>query len=83
MRIDVNSMITLNNKEKYAVLEKINIEDTIYYYIALINETETDIKDEYKIIKLEDKNGINYVIEIVEQNLLNKLLPLFLEKMPN
>lgn len=83
MRIDVNSMITLNNKEKYAVLEKINVENTNYYYVALVNDNETDIKDEYKIIKLEEKNGINYVIEVVEQSLLTKLLPLFLEKMPN
>ena len=83
MRIDVNSMITLNNKEKYADLEKINVENTNYYYVALVNGNETDIKDEYKIIKLEEKNGINYVIEVVEQALLTKLLPLFLEKMPN
>lgn len=83
MRIDVNSMITLNNKEKYAVLEKINVENTNYYYVALVNDNETDIKDEYKIIKLEEKNGINYVIEVVEQALLTKLLALFLEKMPN
>ena len=83
MRIDVNSMITLNNKEKYAVLEKINIENINYYYVALVNDNETDIKDEYKIIKLEEKNGINYVIEVVEQALLTKLLPLLLEKMPN
>ena len=83
MRIDVNSMITLNNKEKYAVLEKINIENINYYYVALVNDNETDIKDEYKIIKLEEKNCINYVIEVVEQALLTKLLPLFLEKMPN
>ena len=83
MRIDVNSMITLNNKEKYAVLEKINIENINYYYVALVNDNETDIKDEYKIIKLEEKNGINYVIEVVEQALLTKLLPLFLEKMHN
>ena len=83
MRIDVNSMITLNNKEKYAVLEKINIENINYYYVALVNDNETDIKDEYKIIKLEEKNVINYVIEVVEQALLTKLLPLFLEKMPN
>lgn len=83
MRIDVNSMITLNNKEKYVVLEKINIENINYYYVALVNDNETDIKDEYKIIKLEEKNGINYVIEVVEQALLTKLLPLFLEKMPN
>lgn len=55
MRIDVNSMITLNNKEKYAVLEKINIENINYYYVALVNDNETDIKDEYKIIKLEEK----------------------------
>lgn len=83
MRIDVNSMITLNNKEKYAVLEKINVENTNYYYVALVDDNETDIKDEYKIIKLEERNGINYVIEVVEQVLLTKLLPLFLEKMPN
>ena len=35
MRIDVNSMITLNNKEKYAVLEKINIENMAFKRLLL------------------------------------------------
>ena len=83
MNIETNNMITLNNNEKYAILEKINFEDIDYYYVALINEIQTDIKDEYKIIKIENNSNTNYIIEITEQELLNKLLPIFLDKMPS
>lgn len=83
MNIETNNMITLNNNEKYAILEKINFEDIDYYYVALINETQTDIKDEYKIIKIENNSNTNYIIEITEQELLNQLLPIFLDKMPS
>lgn len=83
MKIEVDKIITLNNKERYVVLEKVNKDNIDYYYIAQVNEDETDIKDVYKVIKTSEKNGIIYIIEITDENELNQLLPLFIEKMPS
>ena len=39
MKIDINKVIILENKEEYVVLDKVNCEDIDYYYIAKINDT--------------------------------------------
>ena len=58
MKVDVNKVIILENKEEYVVLDKVNCEDVDYYYIAKINDTKTDIDNNYKLIRvIKDDNG--------------------------
>lgn len=46
MKVDVNKVIILENKEEYVVLDKVNCEDVDYYYIAKIKcHTKTDIEN--------------------------------------
>lgn len=82
MKLEVNKMITLNNDEKYVILEEVEKDGTNYYYIAEVNNDETDIKDVYKIISTSEKDGLTYLNEITDETILQELLPLFLSKMP-
>ena len=66
MKIDINKVIILENKEEYVVLDKVNCEDIDYYYIAKINDTKTDIENNYKLIRV-----LKMIMVIV---LLRKLL---------
>jgi len=78
--MDVNKVITLGNDEQYLVLEKVEKDGIDYYYIAQVNETKTDIKDNYKIVIAKSiENGI-YIEEITGEDRLKEILPLFLEK---
>ena len=45
MKLEVNKIITLGNNEEYLVVDKVEKDDKEYYYIAQVNDEETDICD--------------------------------------
>ena len=50
MTLEINRVITLGNEEKYLIIENVKKDEKEYFYIAEVNQTETDIKDNYKIV---------------------------------
>lgn len=80
MILEVNRVITLGNDEKYLIIEKVEKEEREYYYIAEINQTETDIKDNYKIVTTNKIDGDLFIEEITGEDSLKEILPLFLER---
>lgn len=77
MRIDVNQIVTLGNKEKYLVISHVNHQLVDYYYIAEVEENGKDIKDNYKIMKLTENDGKLFLDEVVGETNLKTVLPLF------
>ena len=80
MILEVNRVITLGNDEQYLIIEKVEKKKKEYYYIAEVNQTRTDIKDNYKIITITKENEDIFVEEITGEDKLKEILPLFLEK---
>ncbi len=80
MTLEVNKVITLGNDEEYLIIEKAEKDGVEYYYIAELNNAETDIKDNYKIVISNNENGKTYIEEITGESKLKEILPLFLEK---
>lgn len=80
MILDVNRVITLGNDEKYLIIEKVENKGIDYYYIAEINQTQTDIKDNYKIVTTKEENGSIFIEEKTGEDKLKEILPIFLEK---
>lgn len=80
MNLEVNNVITLGNDEKYLIIEKVTVNNTEYCYIAEVNQTETDIKDNYKIVVTNNIDNNTYIEEITGEDKLKEILPLFLEK---
>lgn len=78
MILETNRVITLGNDEKYLIIEKIEKDKREYYYIAEINQTATDIKDNYKIITVNNINDDLFIEEITGEENLKEILPLFL-----
>lgn len=81
--IDIDKVIVLENKEEYLILDKIKKDDKEYYYIAKVNDTETDIENNYKLITVEETNGDRVILEVTGENKLKEVLPLFSEKLSN
>ena len=77
MKIDVNKIITLGNKEKYLVISHVVNNDSDYYYIAQMDENGKDIKENYKITMATEKDGNIYIDEVVGETNLKSVLPLF------
>ena len=77
MKIDVNKIITLGNKEKYLVISHVVNNDKDYYYIAEMDDNGKDIKENYKITEAKKENGNILIEEVVGETNLKTVLPLF------
>ena len=83
MKIEVNKIITLGNKEKYLIVTAVEHNNNNYYYIAECNDAEDEIKDNYKIVKETNKDGLLFIDEVVGESNLKAVLPLFVNKITN
>ena len=83
MELEINKVITLGNDEEYLIIEKISVNNEDYYYIAEVNPTKTDIKDNYKIVTIYKENDNSFIEEITGEDKLKEILPLFLDKFAN
>ena len=77
MKLEVNKIITLGNKEKYLILSHVINNNNDYYYIAEIDETGKDIKENYKIMASTKENEKILLDEVVGETNLKTVLPLF------
>lgn len=79
MKLEINKIVTLGNDEEYLIVDKVLKDDKEYYYIAQVNEDETDIKDNYKIVSATYKDGDIYLDEVLGEDKLKSILPLFVK----
>ena len=77
--MDLNKIIVLANNEKYLTIDKATKNDIDYYYIAEVNKEETDIKDNYKIVTIDKDEEYSYINEVLGEQNLKDILPLFIK----
>lgn len=80
MELEINKVITLGNNEEYLVVDKVEKDGRDYYYIAEVNDDGTDIKDNYKIVCATYKDGDIYLDEVLGEDKLKIILPLFVKE---
>ena len=80
MKLEVNKVVTLGNNEEYFIVDKVIKDDKEYYYIAELNDDETDIKDNYKIVCANYRDGEIYLDEVLGEEKLKSILPLFVKE---
>lgn len=80
MKLEVNKVITLGNNEEYLIVDKVEKDGNEYYYIAEVNEDGTDIKDNYKIVLATYKDGDIFLDEVLGEDKLKAILPLFVKE---
>lgn len=81
MKLDINKIITLGNKEKYLSIAHVTNNNHDYYYIAELDENGKDIKDNYKIMEATVENGNTFLDEVVGETNLKTVLPLFVKNL--
>ena len=80
MKLEINKIVTLGNNEEYLIVDKVEKDDKEYYYVAQVNEDETDIKDNYKIVCATYKDGEIYLDEVLGEDKLKSILPMFVKE---
>ena len=83
MVLEPGKIITIGNKEKYLIVTGITHNNNDYFYIAECNDDETDIKDNYKIVKAEYQGNKTFIDEVVGEANLKIVLPIFVNKISN
>lgn len=74
-----NAIITLKNGRKYIISVEINYENKQYLLTNALDETKKVMVKEILIFQVDN----NSVIPINDVDLLNKLIPLFKDKISN
>lgn len=80
MKLEINKIVTLGNNEEYLVIDKVQYEEKDYYYIAEVNEDNSDIKDNYKIVCATYKDNQIFLDEVLGEDKLKAILPLFVKE---
>ncbi len=80
MNLEINKIVTLGNNEEYLIIDKVIYEDKEYYYVAEVNEDDTDIKDNYKIVCATYKDNNIFLDEVLGEDKLKAILPLFVKE---
>jgi len=78
-KIETKKVITLGTGEKYLVISEATYEGKNYYYITEVNETETEMKENFKIVEASYEDDNIYLDEVVGETNLKKVLPLFIK----
>ena len=81
MKLEINKIVTLGNEEEYLIVDKIEKDGKEYYYIAEVNKDETDIEDNYKIVCATYKDGDIYLDEVLGEDKLKSILPMFVKEL--
>lgn len=79
MNLEINKIVTLGNNEEYLIVDKVLKDGKEYYYIAQVNEDETDIEDNYKIVCATYKEDNIYLDEVLGEDKLKSILPMFVK----
>ena len=80
MKLEINKIVTLGNNEEYLIVDKVEKDDKEYYYVAQVNADETDIEDNYKIVSATYKDGEIYLDEVLGEDKLKAILPMFVKE---
>ncbi len=80
MKLEINKIVTLGNNEEYLIVDKVVKDNEEYYYIAEVNEDGTDIKDNYKIVSATYRDGDIFLDEVLGEDKLKTILPLFVKE---
>lgn len=77
--MEIYDVLTLDDHKEYVILDTVIHENEKYLYCVEIDKKENPL-DEFIIAKVIDENN---VLEILEEELLEKLIKLFQEKLEN
>lgn len=77
--LEIDKVIVLENNEQYLVLDKVANDGIDYYYIAKVNETETDIENNYKLVTVVERDSNRVIEEVTGEEKLKEILPLFVK----
>ena len=80
MGLNINTIITLDNSEKYVVLNETTYENNKYFMVMGIDENKQIIPAKVEILKEEIDGTDTYVTKVTDPELMAKLTEMLKEQ---
>ena len=80
MGLKINTIITLENKEKYVVLNETTYENNKYFMVMGIDEQKQIIASKVAIFKEVVENNNTYIVKVKDNDLISKLTKILKEQ---
>lgn len=76
----INSILTLDNNEKYIVLNQAVYQNKNYFLVAGVTEDEEDVLDEFRLLEETDLNGERALQLVTDEKIIGLLTKYFQPK---
>lgn len=73
----INSVITLDNDEKYVVLNQAIYQGKNYFFVAQVTSDEEDVLDEFRLLEETEYNGEKSLQLVTDANIIDLLTKYF------
>lgn len=73
----INSIITLDNDEKYMVLNQAIYQNKNYYFVVKVTADEEDVLEEFKLLEEVEVNGEKAVQLVTDEKTIELLTKYF------
>ena len=74
----LHTIIKFSETDKWLVISEKEIDGAKYSYLVKINKEENEIIDEYKVVRCYSLNGEEYMDDVNDKELLNKIIPILI-----
>lgn len=74
----LNTIVKFSENDKWFIISEKEIDNAKYSYLVKINKEENDILDEYKVVRCYSLNGEEYMDDVNDKDLLNKIIPILI-----
>lgn len=73
----INSILTLDNDEKYMVLNQALYQNKNYFLVARVTEDEEDVLEEFKLLEETEVNGEKALQLVRDEKIIDLLTKYF------
>lgn len=73
----INSVITLDNDEKYVVLNQAIYQGKNYFFVAQVTSDEEDVLEEFRLLEETEYNGEKSLQLVTDANIIDLLTKYF------
>lgn len=69
----INHILTLDNGQKFLVINQVIYKNNNYYFVARVTDDESDITGEYRIVEEEERDGEVYLSTVTDNHLIREI----------
>lgn len=73
----INSILTLDNDEKYMVLNQALYQNKNYFLVARVTDDEEDVLEEFKLLEETEVNGEKALQLVTDEKIIDLLTKYF------